>query len=466
MVNTFICKQCGKEYTKKVAHSSFCCKQCQTDYKRSQMVSYHCDYCNDEFFISKSRYLNLINGKQQHMYCSKECRDKARIKYTKVKCMNCGKETKRSASSKSHNNFCCYDCFVQYTRIHSLNQDKTCPICGKIFKTSHIPQIYCSYQCMGIAKQKRSICQCDNCGKEFERVMTTINKGKNHFCSKECSFEYYGWSKDDIGTLKKYYGKIPTINIQSKLSKYYSYGAIKRRALELNLGSNPFWSDEENELLINNYSYKTIEDVMLLLPNRTKLAIIGHARSLNIKSYSYLKSRYTKEEETFIINNYLKMSNVELASHLNKSVESICKRLVILGLVRPYCLTNINTYIRRRLEDWKKKYKESCNYTCAITGSRSNIVVHHIRSFNLLIKETIDILDFQLKDDPNDYVPDELDEFTELFMEIQESYGAYICITESIHKLFHKEYGYGNNTEEQWEEFVTNYRNGKYDNVA
>ena len=51
-------------------------------------------------------------------------------------------------------------------------------------------------------------------------------------------------------------------------------------------------------------------------------------------------------------------------------------------------------------------------------------------------------------------------------MEIQDNYDACVCITEEIHKLFHKEYGYGNNTEEQWEEFVTNYHNGKYDNVA
>lgn len=129
-------------------------------------------------------------------------------------------------------------------------------------------------------------------------------------------------------------------------------------------------------------------------------------------------------------------------------------------------MANINTYVRRRIEDWKNKYRESCNYTCAITGKRSNIIVHHIRSFNLLIKETIDTLDFQLKDDPNEYTQEELTEFVEVFMDIQNYYNAYVCITEDIHKLFHKEYGYGDNTEEQWEEFVTNYHNGKYNKIA
>lgn len=466
MVNTFICKQCGKEYTKNKKNSSFCCKQCYTDYQRSQKISYHCDYCGNEFSISKSRYLNLINEKQQHMYCSKECSDKARIRYTIVYCKNCGKETKRPAYSKSHNDYCCYDCFLEYTRSHSLIQDKTCPICGKAFKTYTTSQVYCSYKCMGRVKQKRSICQCDNCGKEIERLTSMIESSKNHFCSRQCSIEYYGWSDNDVDILKMYYGKIPTIDIQSKLSKYYSYGAIKRQALKLNLGSDPFWTDEENKILINNYSYYPIEYVQNLLPNRTKYAITDHAITLGIKSYYYLRNLYTEEDKQFILDNYLKMSNKELANCLGKSVDFIRKQLTILGLIRPYCLANINTYVRRRIEDWKNKYRESCNYTCAITGSRSNIIVHHIRSFNLLIKETIDTLDFQLKDNPNDYTSEELDEFVEMFMEIQESYNAYICITEDIHKLFHKEYGYGNNTEEQWEEFVKNYRNGKYDNAA
>lgn len=466
MLNTFICKQCGKEYTKNKENSSFCCKQCQIDYAKSQRIPYNCDYCGKEILLVKSRYMNLLNGKQKHMYCSDECRDKARIKYTIVNCKNCGKETKRFAYIKSHNDFCCYDCFIEYTRKNSLNQERICPICGKSFKTNHIPQIYCSYKCMGVAKQKRSNCKCDNCGKEFERAISSFKDRKNHFCSKQCADEYFGWDKNDLDILEEYYGNIPTIEIQSKLSKYYSYNAIKRQALKMNLGSNPFWTNEEDEILKNNYSYISLDALLKLLPNRTKYAIVDRAVSLGIKSYHFLKSRYTKEDEQYIKDNYLKLSNKELGAHLGRQAESIQKRLVILGLVRPYCLANINIYVRRRIEDWKNKYRESCNYTCALSGKRSNIVVHHIRSFNLLIKETIDVLDFQLKDDPNEYTQEELTEFVEVFMNIQNYYNAYVCITEDIHKLFHKEYGYGDNTEKQWEEFVTNYHNGKYNKIA
>lgn len=41
---------------------------------------------------------------------------------------------------------------------------------------------------------------------------------------------------------------------------------------------------------------------------------------------------------------------------------------------------------------------------------------------------------------------------------IQNKYPT-IVITIDIHKLFHHEYGYGYNTEEQWNEFVERHKN-------
>lgn len=41
----------------------------------------------------------------------------------------------------------------------------------------------------------------------------------------------------------------------------------------------------------------------------------------------------------------------------------------------------------------------------------------------------------------------------------QEYYGDYICISESVHEQFHRQYGKGGNTREQWNEFIKYYNN-------
>ena len=80
--------------------------------------------------------------------------------------------------------------------------------------------------------------------------------------------------------------------------------------------------------------------------------------------------------------------------------------------------------------------------------------------------ETLEILDFPEYDIFNQYTDEQLLLFVKTFLNLQEFYHAYVCITEEIHKLFHKEYGYGDNTEEQWNDFTNKYENGYYKNIA
>lgn len=43
------------------------------------------------------------------------------------------------------------------------------------------------------------------------------------------------------------------------------------------------------------------------------------------------------------------------------------------------------------------------------------------------------------------------------FQTIQNSHPLGVCIHPEIHKAFHKEYGYGDNTEDQWDNFISKY---------
>lgn len=125
----------------------------------------------------------------------------------------------------------------------------------------------------------------------------------------------------------------------------------------------------------------------------------------------------------------------------------------------------LNQYMRGRLHRWRDNIVKD-NGKCCITGKTEELVVHHCRSFNILMQETIDILNFSIKGKFDEYSYDDLKLFESTFTEIQEEYGEYVCVNADVHHLFHKEFGFGNNTIEQWDEFVTKYKAGFYGTVA
>ena len=86
-------------------------------------------------------------------------------------------------------------------------------------------------------------------------------------------------------------------------------------------------------------------------------------------------------------------------------------------------------------KDFVKQVMQRDYYMCQITGIKGNskiLVVHHLNSFD--------------NDKENRLNQDNA-----------------ILIHKDIHKLFHSIYGYGNNTKEQFEEFLMNIENDEID---
>ena len=54
------------------------------------------------------------------------------------------------------------------------------------------------------------------------------------------------------------------------------------------------WSKEEENILIENYASSTIEEILQLLPNRSKKAIYSKAHSLGLKYHNYNKNYFNK----------------------------------------------------------------------------------------------------------------------------------------------------------------------------
>ncbi len=92
-------------------------------------------------------------------------------------------------------------------------------------------------------------------------------------------------------------------------------------------------------------------------------------------------------------------------------------------------------YDSARLSAWKEAVLKKNNYQCFVTGEKKNLVAHHLNSWDWYEK------------------------------------GRYeaengVTLTEKIHKEFHKNYGQGNNTVAQFEEFLQkNYNKSLKDNL-
>lgn len=461
-------KCCGKEYFSYKEKSNYCSRECRI---KDNTYYHECKYCKRMFRVVKSVHEKYIQDGSKGVFCSKECADKAQITKVKKICEECGKEYFIVNYFADTQKYCSRECYNIVRAKKVKFEIKLCPICNKQFQTYHHNQIYCGSGCAAISLQKRKDCVCDNCGKTFKRIVSEIDKNNTHFCSKDCRYEFFRWSEKDICVLKAYYNKIKNKDIQQMLSKEYSIKAIRSKARVLGLGKSRAWSKSETNILIENYSKISMNELMTLLPNRTMSAILRQARNYNLYSYFFINKVYSSDEIKYLTDNYLEKTNEELSSYLNRTPYGISQKLANLGLFRP-CETQkdgykrLNDFVRSRLYKWKNEVRELNNNSCCLTGAKSNIVVHHCRGFNLLIQETIDSLNFEIKDTFLDYTENELKEFVEEFLNLQAYYGEYVCITEDIHKLFHGEYGYGDNTMEQWNEFVEKFNNGYYINIA
>ena len=158
------------------------------------------------------------------------------------------------------------------------------------------------------------------------------------------------------------------------------------------------------------------------------------------------------------------LSDEEIASVLNRSVKSIQAKRLELGfskfdLRKGY--STLSEYIRGHIFKWKMDSLKKCNYKCVLTGERFDCI-HHIHGFNLIFDEMIREYNFEIKDDISLYTNEELNFIVKCFNDLQNKYPLGVCLRKDLHILFHSLYGYGNNTEEQWNEFSNNYKNGNY----
>lgn len=127
-------------------------------------------------------------------------------------------------------------------------------------------------------------------------------------------------------------------------------------------------------------------------------------------------------------------------------------------------ITNIRRYLRdsEYMKQWKKDSLKNCEYKCVVTSDKT-IHIHHLFAFDLILEMVFETLQLKIKSQINDYSKDELNMITQTFQNIHDSYDLGICLNKHLHLFFHKLYGRGQNTPEQFEEFKTRLRLGEFD---
>lgn len=271
------------------------------------------------------------------------------------------------------------------------------------------------------------------------------------------------WTNEDVEIAKILYQEGYDYDyIYKQLKQNHSPFAIKSKLNKIGILNKDYWSVEEDKILNDYYNGMRVNDLLKYFPNRSKESLINRAKKLGIKNAYFWK----EEEDCFINNNYNIMSDKEIALELKRTRRSVKWRRNFLGLNRipKGEFTNISEFLRKKIYRWKQESLKNCNYKCVITGEKIK-VIHHLYGFIFIVKETFEQLNIHIKEDVCDYTEEELQKIEKKCLELHYKYGLGVCLCKDVHDLFHKEYGYGYNTPEQFQEFTQRWNNKEFNTL-
>lgn len=116
---------------------------------------------------------------------------------------------------------------------------------------------------------------------------------------------------------------------------------------------------------------------------------------------------------------------------------------------------------RKSIKEWKHLVLKRDGFKCVLTNSNKDLVIHHLKSFNTIVKESSEITGIPVLRKVSDY--ENINDFYTLRDEVINSHSIILGITlnREVHNLFHSIYGKGNNTIEQFNEFQSCYQNNE-----
>ena len=270
-----------------------------------------------------------------------------------------------------------------------------------------------------------------------------------------CRYASYSAEEDEI-IRNAYDAGLNDMEISSLLQNR-SDKSVNSRRCALGLTKPQSWSTEEDDILKALYNTMPAQEIADILGNRSRNAVVTHAITLGLKGYKPYHE-YTNDEYEFIKRNYQIMSDQEIADILGHPRASVKNHRNKIGYHRTdrtktkYDDTSI--YVRRHNKEWKMKSIRQCGFKCVLSDGRFSDI-HHLVSMNTILKDTYDKLGIDGEVfDINVLCQKDRDDFLNAYYEEQSKHPLGVCLDHNIHMHFHMEYGYGDNTPEQFYEFV------------
>lgn len=121
-------------------------------------------------------------------------------------------------------------------------------------------------------------------------------------------------------------------------------------------------------------------------------------------------------------------------------------------------ISRISEHLRGVISPWKMDSFKNSNFKCNITGTETNLVIHHIYSFSRIVYETLNSLGLEVKL-VNGYTAEELTRIENKCLELHYKYGLGACLNSEIHDLFHNTYSLFEFSAEDYEEFKNGFNN-------
>ncbi|AMD28288.1 hypothetical protein GT012_02550 [Listeria monocytogenes] len=155
------------------------------------------------------------------------------------------------------------------------------------------------------------------------------------------------WTDEEIRVLQNNYEYVDTEIIANFLNR--SYHSIKNKATRLGISKNYDWTEDE-DIYLEYFVYENDDNISKAAEflGRTKDAVINRLVKLRKRdsSVSFIRRPWTKKEDEILKNNYIIMSNDQLAERLRRTKASVAARKVLLGLTNKHMSKEDDKMIR------------------------------------------------------------------------------------------------------------------------